>query len=352
MKHGLGLEKVLEFLNMLEEAQHLQCQQALVNVQGQLAEAQAAVTEAQEGKAEAEAKAGELESQAEVLNNQLAMVSAQGGEEMEQAKAAMPPQKEAKTAELAAMHIALKQLTNNRLTSMFHRLDRSATGTISKEVSSLLFGLNDHCCFSVYLELSVVCCAQALLRSYIGDARKFFGALDTNGDGLVSLGEWDTLFAKMQQGLGSEIVNDFVQKLEEAEIEENKRSLNQQNNELTELQASLTVLQQAQAEHSSTAAIDQITQLQFELALLKKKLEQAQFEIELLKKKLTEAQSAHSGGTQISDNTAIKQLGDLRRDSMELMLHRIRMMFHRLDRSATGTISKEVQNRCSSQAVV
>ena len=45
MKHGLGLEKVLEFLNMLEEAQHLQGQQALVNAQGQLAEAQASLQE-------------------------------------------------------------------------------------------------------------------------------------------------------------------------------------------------------------------------------------------------------------------------------------------------------------------
>ena len=73
----------------------------------ELAEARAAVTEAQQGKAEA----------------------------------AMAPQKASKTAELAAMHSALKQLTDNRLTSMFHRLDRTATGTISKEVAA--------CCLAV-----------------------------------------------------------------------------------------------------------------------------------------------------------------------------------------------------------
>ena len=45
---------------------------------------------------------------------------------------------------------------------------------------------------------------QELLGAYTGDARKFFGALDVNGDDAVSMEEWEALFAKMQQGLGVE----------------------------------------------------------------------------------------------------------------------------------------------------
>merc|ERR1719424_2536033 len=104
---------------------------------------------------------------------------------------------------------------------MFHRLDVDGNGTISKE---------------------------ELLGAYTGDARKFFGALDVNGDDAVSMEEWEALFAKMQQGLGVEKVRGFVMQLETSENEQTRERLTQSKGALGVAEAAVTETQQGKAE--------------------------------------------------------------------------------------------------------
>ena len=58
---------------------------------------------------------------------------------------------------------------------------------------------------------------QELVVSYKGEASKFFAALDTDDDGLITVREWDELLSKMRQGLGEMKSLQFILGMEEAE---------------------------------------------------------------------------------------------------------------------------------------
>ncbi len=65
---------------------------------------------------------------------------------------------------------------------------------------------------------------QELLETSNGDTNRFFSALDSNADGLVSTQEWSALFARMEQGLGLAKVHTFLRRLEDAEVQRSRNS--------------------------------------------------------------------------------------------------------------------------------
>ena len=117
---------------------------------------------------------------------------------------------------------------------------------------------------------------QELLGAYSDtmEINLFFGALDTNNDGQISIDEWDLWFSKMQQGLDTDKILVFLKRLEQAEIQQSKAELaeltaaiNPSLEMLADAQASLKELRRAKAGAESNAE-----QLVAEAALLRKQL--------------------------------------------------------------------------------
>ena len=117
---------------------------------------------------------------------------------------------------------------------------------------------------------------QELLGAYSDtmEINLFFGALDTNNDGQISIDEWDLWFSKMQQGLDTDKILVFLKRLEQAEIQQSKAELAELTaaigpslEMLADAQASLKELRRAKAGAESNAE-----QLVAEAALLRKQL--------------------------------------------------------------------------------
>ena len=96
-------------------------------------------------------------------------------------------------------------MANHRLSLMFNRLDHSARGTISKQVTRRL---------AAVLSADNVL-LQDLVSVYPGASDRFFEVLDSDDDGSVTRDEWEVLFEEMIVRIGLGGLLTFIVQMEQ-----------------------------------------------------------------------------------------------------------------------------------------